>query len=757
MKKIMQFILLVSITILPMADIIAGGFIIVMPDKHANPDGRVPNGGVNPALFPLESRSTQVNTGINCLTATTTIKQVFYNPTNRQLEGYFLFPVPKDVIISKFTMDINGKTHEAELLDASKAKQIYEEIVRRSKDPALLEYYGKGMFRVRIFPILPRTEQKIELTYTETLRKDNGTVSYEFPMNTKKYSAKPIQQVSFKIDITCDEELKTVYCPTHEVEIIRKGDTKATVGFEAKNVASDRDFQLYFNTNKSKIGLSLLQYNTQKEDGYFLINMSPGFASKQEIVNKDIVFVMDKSGSMAGEKMDQAKKALRFCVENLNKGDRFEIIPFSTEASSLFGKVSPYTKENKAAAIDFIDGIRPIGGTNIDEALNLAMKAQSEETNRPFFVIFMTDGKPTIGETEEKPLLEKIKKSNKNDVRIFTFGIGTDLNTHLLDKLTESTNAYRTYVLPDEDIEVKVSDFYSKASSPVLTNIEISFDKNVRVSDVYDKKLPDLFKGGSITLLGRFSGKGKSIVTVSGNVNGKKEEFKYEVTLKEVADDMNFIPNLWASRAVGYLLDQIRLHGENEELVSEVTRLAKKHGIITPYTSYLIIEDEALATRNNRIRPEDQLLRNRALDAPSEDVFAFEEEVATVRSQSKKSKEGFGSVRASREAQALNKAETIAATQQGQERLEYKDKAGNSRNLAENIVNVRGRAMYENNNEWIDASLAMTNSKNLRKNRIKFNSEAYFKLLNNQEAKDYLMLGRNVRFIMNNEIYEIYD
>ncbi|MFT5646084.1 MAG: Ca-activated chloride channel family protein [Aureispira sp.] len=759
----MQKIALLIITALlfNIASSYAGGFIIVMPGKHSNPNSTI-SGQPNPALFPLESRSTQVNTAINGLTATTTIKQIFFNPTSRQLEGYFLFPVPKDVVISKFTMDINGVKHEAELLDATKARAIYEEIVRRSKDPALLEYYGKGMFRVRIFPILAQTEQKIELTYTETLSKNNGTIEYSFPMNTEKYSAKPIKQVSFKIDIDGKEKLKTVYCPTHKVEIIRKGEQKATVGFEASNVKSDRDFKLYFNLDNSKLGLSLLNYKNPKEDGYFFINLSPGFGNEQDVVAKDIVFVMDKSGSMAGDKLDQAKKALRFCVENLNKNDRFEIVPFSTEASSLFGKVEAFNPANKQKAIDFIADINPIGGTNIEEALELALSAQESDSKRPFFVIFMTDGKPTIGETEEDPLLKKVAALNKENVRIFTFGIGTNLNTHLLDKITESTNAYRTYVLPDEDIELKVSDFYSKASSPVLTDINVEFDKNVRVSDVYDKKLPDLFKGGSISLMGRYKGSGKSTITVSGTINGVRKSFKYAVDLSNENTELDFIPNLWASRAVGYLLDQIRLHGESEELVTEVTRLAKKHGIITPYTSYLILEDEAISARDGRMQESDLILRPRALNAPQlSDDIDFEEEIETIsglnHGAKAKKKDGKNSVRTSKESQAMNKASNLADAQQGVERLAYTDNLGNNRNLSEGIVNIQGRAMYNNNNEWLDANISLNQDKNIKTNRVKFNSEAYYKLMENQEAIAFLALGKNVRFMMNNAIYEIHE
>lgn len=753
-----RIIIIISFWIIQIAPSYAGGFIIVMPDKHSNPNAIIP-GQPNPALFPLESRSTQVNASIKGQTATTHIKQVFFNPTRRQLEGYFLFPVPKDVVISKFSMEINGVRHEAELLDAAKARKIYEEIVRRSKDPALLEYYGKGMFRVRIFPILPQKEQKIELSYTETLPKNNGTIAYDFPLNTEKYSAKPIQQLSFKIDVHGNEKIKTIYCPTHQAKIIRKGDHHATVGFEASQVKSDRDFKLYFNLDKNKLGLSMLNYKQPKEDGYFFINLSPGLATEQQAVAKDIVFVMDKSGSMAGEKLKQAKKALRFCVENLNPNDRFEIIPFSTEASALFGKVEPLTAQNKTKAIDFINAINPIGGTNIEEALELALAAQQNNSERPFFVIFMTDGKPTIGETDEAPLLKKVKAMNKENVRIFTFGIGTNLNTHLLDKLTANTNAYRTYVLPDEDIELKVSDFYTKASSPVLTNIKVEFDKNVRISDVYDKKLPDLFKGGSISLMGRYSGSGKSVVTISGDINGERKSFKYPIHFDEHQTELEFIPNLWASRAVGYLLDQIRLHGENEELVNEVTRLAKKHGIITPYTSFLILEDEAVAAREQNIPQNNQILRPRALNAPriAEDID-FEEEVATFDGAAKeRKKSGVTSIRASQESQTMNKASNLSDTKQGIERMVYKDQQGTTRNLTDGIVNIQGRAMYNNNNQWLDANISLHQGKKLKTNRIQFNSSAYYKLMENKEAASFLALGRNVRFMMNNEVYEVYE
>lgn len=750
--------LLCSLCLFVAASMQAGGFILVTPQQHEQAQHLASS-----RLFPLEVRSLNVKADIFGQTATTTIKQVFFNPSQRQLEGHFLFPVPKGVVITDFKMVINGVVHQAELLDASKAKKIYEEIVRRAKDPALLEYYNNRLFRVRIFPILPQKEQKIELTYTETLILDQQTVAYNFPMNTQKYAAKSPQQFSLKINLVTQEDLKTVYSPTHNAEIVRKGNRTAVVGFETEDLKGDRDFQLYFSTNNKTLGLSLLTYKDPKEAGFFFANISPGFDKAQQALPKDIVFVLDKSGSMAGEKMHQAQKALQFCIENLNASDRFEVVAFSTEATALFGKVTANKGNSKAQALEFVEQLQPIGGTNIEEALTLALGAQQTDTKRPFFIIFLTDGKPTIGETDQEQLLKKVQAKNQQQVRIFTFGIGTNLNTHLLDKITKATKAYSTYVLPEEDIEVKLSNFYTKAASPVMTDIKLEFDRNIRVSDLYDKTLPDLFKGESITVMGRYHGTGQSKLVVSGDVGGQRQRFEYTVNFTNEQTELSFIPNLWAARAVGYLLEQIRLNGSNPELVQSVTLLAKKYGIITPYTSYLIVEDEEIAAQQRNVPLRDQLLRSRRQEAPtvfeSKDFAEEVESIAGNASTNAKRKSGNAPVRASQEQQLLNKADNLSMAESGfgSDRMNYTNLQGEQKNMGGDIVNVQGRAFYLNNNQWLDANIAMTDQTQQKAKRVQFNSDAYFKLLQNAEAVPFLAIGRNVRFELGSTVYEIYE
>ena len=399
-------------------NVFADGFIVI-PNPHPvqNP-------------FPLEVLYHKVDVKIDGQSAITKIDQSFYNPSQYQLEGFYIFPIPKGAVINNFTMVINGKETKAELLDADKARKIYEDIVRQMRDPALLEYSEQNIFKLRIFPIEPRSEKKISISYTQILESDNNLFEYVYPLNTEKFSAKPLKDVSVKIDLKSNEKIKNIYCPTHEVDIINKSDNHSVISYEDENIKPDIDFKLYFSKNSSSVGLSLLSYQTGKNDGYFLLSASPSIEiDKSNIENKDITFILDVSGSMSGEKLEQAKKALLYCVNNLNAGDQFNIIRFSTEAYSLFNSLEKADKQNINEAKRFIDDLQAIGGTNIEEAFNLAFK-NYKESDRPHFVVFLTDGKPTIGEMNDEKLVKRILNTNKNKSRIFTFGIGDEINTH---------------------------------------------------------------------------------------------------------------------------------------------------------------------------------------------------------------------------------------------------------------------------------------------------------------------------------------
>lgn len=739
MRKMVLFIILYYCMFL--GNLFCDGFIVVDPMPPIDPVPHKP--------FPLEVKYHYVDVKIKGIIAETIIDQVFYNPSKRRMEGTYLFPVPKGAVINNFSMFINGKETKAELLDAKKARKIYEDIVRAQLDPAILEYDGLNLFKVRIFPIEPLSEKRVKIRYNEKLEKNNGIIEYLYPLNTEKFSSKPLQEVKINVELEAGEKIKNIFSTSHAVVIKRQGEQKAKISYNESNTKPDRDFKLYYNSINSKVGLALVTHKEMNGNGYFFMDISPGFAeNKADVIAKDIAFVLDTSGSMAGEKLKQAKKSLLFCIENLNQNDNFDIIKFSTEAEALFTKLQPVNKKSLSDAKNFINNLEAIGGTNIDEALEIALSRRSRN-NVPYIIVFITDGKPTIGETNEEKLLSKINKINQLKTRIFTFGIGNEINTHLLDKLTRLTRAYRTYVAPQEDIELKISDFYLKIKSPVLTNLKLTTNK-IKLSKIYPRDLPDLFKGSNLNITGVYTGNGNATVTLEGMLNNVKKTYQYQVFFPAESKQDTSIPALWAARRIGYLLDQIRLNGESKELVDEITLLARQYGIITPYTSYLIVEDEI--TRTN----------NRSLDARFQTLNQMADEEMEVITQSKfeykkiQEKSGKDSVRASKELQALNKVDNIGDTRQGEERLKFKDNSGDIKNLTSQIRNIQGRAVYQTDKFWIDSAIQQI--RKVKVNRIKFASQKYFDLLKKEpEAALFLALGKNVRFVINNRIYEIHE
>jgi Ca-activated chloride channel homolog len=766
-------------------------FWIYPPPHYPPPRIRPPRPAPPEPTYPIEVSYTKIEAKIKDQIATTSVDQEFYNPNPRQLEGTFLFPVPKGAHLNKFTMEINGKQVEAELLAADKARGIYEDIVRRLKDPALLEFAGRDLFKVRIFPIEPHSRKRITLSYSQLLKADSGLVSYIVPFNTEKFCASPVKNVSLKVDLETKQPLKSVYSPSHKVEIKRKEGNRATVGFEASNVQPDTDFQLLYDTGKSDIGLQLLTFKESGEDGYFVLLASPGTEMRgTKVIAKDVVFVLDTSGSMAGAKLEQAKKALLFCVENLNKDDRFDVLRFATEVEPLFDKLNDADGDNISRAKKWIQELKPIGGTAINDALVKAIANRPGKTDRPYVIVFLTDGRPTVGVTDENQIRSNVTKKNEDNTRIFCFGIGTDVNTHLLDSIAEDTRAFSQYVLPEEDIEVKVSSFFTKIKEPVLAGPKLIFPDDVRVTKVYPANLPDVFKGEQLVVAGRYSGKSGGAIRLEGSVNGETKSYRYDADFADKSSDHDFIPRLWATRRVGYLLDEIRLRGENKELKDEVSELARKYNIVTPYTAYLIMEDErqrGVAANFQTFEFKDQSLARREL------LGAYD---ALGRDRS-----GDRAVGDARHLSQLKLAESAAAIQQSNEdllrgyavnvpgapvptagaQLESRTAAGGTvgemartkqfykaplgeagKSLASSSAPqmqqkfVGGRAFTMKTNAWMDTEIQKKQS--AKRVRVQFDSPEYFELVSrNPKAQPWLALGRNVQFVLDETIYEIYE
>ena len=542
-----------------------------------------------PPFEPLAIKYHRVSVDIDDQAAHTDIDQVFANPQAWDLEGTYIFPLPRGASFSAFSMHVDGEPLHAEILPADEARQIYEEIVRQRLDPALLEYVGQGAYRARIFPIPAEGEKRIELSYDEVLMRDAGIVRYTYPLNTEKFSSEPLEDVSVQVDIRSSTPIKAIFSPSHPIVIERQGEHGATVIYADEGVTPTEDFALYYNVSADPVGLEVLtHFNDEEAAGYYMLLAAPQVDPVTDaVIPKRMIFVFDRSGSMAGEKIDQALEALRFAVNSMGPEDEFNIIDYGTSVETFAPEPVAVKGDTRAAALEYVDGIAASGGTNIHGALLEAMDMLAGDDFAEM-VVFLTDGMPTIGEVDQETIVADVTAAN-HGARLFVFGVGFEVNTHLLDCLAGENGGASTYVVPGEDIEVAVSSFYAKVSNPVLTDLAIEITGG-RVRDFYPRQLPDLFRGSQIIQLGRLEAAGAVGLRLSGKILDETRVFKREVSIGEGGPE--FLPRLWATRKVGFLLDQIRLHGEDSELVDEIVSLSRRYGIITPYTSFLIVEDD---------------------------------------------------------------------------------------------------------------------------------------------------------------------
>jgi Ca-activated chloride channel family protein len=695
------------------------GLLLVILSAQAQGDGFIipwplpPDRPIPPAL---SIKYHHVEIKINNQYAQTSVDQVFKNNFHHDLEGTYIFPIPEDASITKFSMYIGGEEIKGEVLDKNEAKRIYEEIVRRKKDPALLEYFGDGMFRARVYPILANGETRIKLNYSQVLKSYSGLCQYRYTLATEKFSKDPLETVKLTVDLTSDQPIKNIYSPTHDIKVEKLSDHKAKVSYVEENTRPNKDFILYYTVSNEDIGFSLLTFKDEKEGKFFLGMVSPKVQLPQGTkIKKKVLFILDTSGSMSGKKIEQAQRALAFCLNNLNKNDSFNIIDFDDQVKSFKNGLTLATSQNVEDAIKFLNNCTADGGTNINEALQTGLDQIKGEGGLNL-VIFLTDGLPTVGNTNIKDILKNVKEKN-NNAKIFVFGVGYDVNTHFLDRLSQENKGTSDYVSPDEDIEVKVSNFYKKISSPVLANIVLRFD-GVKTSLIYPQQFPDIFEGSQLVILGRFEGEGKASVSLSGTAGDLRKDYSYSVNFTQEKEKNNFIPKLWASRRVAYLIDQIRLYGENNELVDEIVKLSKKYGIINEYTSFLIKADYRLADRE-----------------------LMEQGVRVVE---EKAKMDVGSG-------AVYQSKNLLAMQAPLSKDVYYDASGKVQKVNE-VMNVENKTFFNKNGLWVDSEY----EGKMETIKIEKFSSAYFKILaKNPKIAKYLSLGDNVIVVLNHTAIEI--
>lgn len=513
------------------------------------------------------------------------VTERFRNTGRVVAEGTYHYPLPGEAVFSDFSL-FQGETElKGEMMSAEQARGIYEGIVRQLKDPALLTLVGHGLIRAQVFPVQPGETRTVILRYTQLLPRDSDALRVRHAAGSRGDAP-----VTMTVEVRSEAQFATAYSPTHEIRESRRGGIlRLTVEPPVRD-----DVELILPFRRGLVGGTVLAHAESGDDGFALLFLSPPPAGQEEAIGRDLTFVVDISGSMSGAKMEQARTALRQALDNLGTNDRFRLIAFSSGVRQFADGWSPVTRATLATARQFIDGLAANGGTNIAGALDAALAAGSS-TNRMALVFFVTDGLPSVGEQQPDRIAANAA-AQIGRARIFTFGVGQDVNTYLLDRLAVEGRGTSAYVAPGADVSDAVGSVLAKLSRPALTDLRI-VRAPVRLLDQAPAALPDLFFGEELVVLARYRGDGSGPVVIEGSRNGRREQFAIEARFPRRHDGNEYIPQLWAARRIGELTRQIRIEGSTPGLIAQVRDLGLRYGIITEYTSYLVQEPGMLADR----------------------------------------------------------------------------------------------------------------------------------------------------------------
>jgi Ca-activated chloride channel family protein len=661
---------------------------------------------------------TEVSVLIDILesTATTTIEIRLQNKSNQQQEAELIVPVPDGAVVRGFAYDGPHGQITAEVLPKDEAKKIYRQLVSKIRDPALVEFVGYNLIRSSVFPVEARGKQKIRLTYENLLEVDSNRIDYVLPRTESLKYAVPWKVTA---NIRTKRPISTVYSPSHKLNIKRISDKKVSVEINVDAAKEPGPFRLSYLLQENGVTASMFAYPDKKVGGgYFLLlaglPAEPPDTDDTPAVKREVTLVIDRSGSMRNEKIEQVREAALQIIAGLKYGEAFNIIIYNNTVQKFSNKPVIKNKDTEEAAKAYIEGLTATGGTNIHDALLEALAQQPIDEMLPI-VLFLTDGLPTVGNTSEVAIRNVVMKSNPHNRRVFTFGVGFDVNAALLERIADESRARAEFVLPKEDVEAKIGRVFERLTGPILADTQLHVvEKNGepaigRTRDIIPQKLPDLFEGDQIVLLGQYVGSKPITFKISGSYLGKKRQFKFKFKFDKANVRNGFVPRLWASRKIAELIDTIRQMGADpaksandpkvKELVDEIVRLSTEFGILTEYTAFLAREGTNLSNREEVLNEASRTLESRAM----------------------RSRFGIGAVN-----QSFNLIQQQRQTTLNM-RNDFYDPQMNRVSIA-NIQQINDQAYYLRSNRWVDSRLVNEEDEVKPTKIIEFGSKEFMEI-----------------------------
>ncbi|MBA2627525.1 MAG: VWA domain-containing protein, partial [Gemmatimonadales bacterium] len=472
-------------------------FLTTAPMLHAQGWIEIERPPAGPVAAQVVRSASVVRVTLDGRIARIEVEERFRNTGASVAEGSYLYPLPGEAVFQNFSLWAGDHELRGEVMTAEQARGIYEEIVRRRKDPALLTLAGHGLVRAQVFPIEPGETRRVVLRYTQLLDRAGDALRLRYAMGNRGRTTDP---AAITVTLPASREFGSPYSPTHPIKTRRTGD-RTDVSVDA---TSGGDVELFIPLTGGLVGTTVISHAPGGEDGYYMLLLAPPAASTSAVtLPRDLTLVVDVSGSMSGAKLAQARTALVQALGTLGTGDRFRLIAFSSAVRPFRNGFVPASAENVAAARAFVDRLAADGGTNIAAALDAVLDTPPAE-GRLGLVVFMTDGVPSVGEQAPDRLADRAA-ARRGDTRIFTVGVGHDVNTYLLDRLSAEGHGSAAYVAPDAGVELTMASLLGKLRFPALVNLHV-VSAPVRLLDNAPATLPDLFLGEDLVILGRYHG-----------------------------------------------------------------------------------------------------------------------------------------------------------------------------------------------------------------------------------------------------------
>ncbi len=534
----------------------------------------------------------KINVKITDQIAVTRLEMIFYNPHDFTIQPNIRFPIHEKASVQNFSLtDSTGETYEGRIEEAGQAKATFKEAQAEGLMPAMAVQKQPGIFETSIGAVGPQSRATVMIEYSEILPYKKGGITYSMPFNVGGFQTQPLESVTLTVEVSDKKEIIGLTSPTHDIYAEKIDANNWRTVFEKNNFLSNSDFRLDYEVKADKLAASFLATRPDaNKDGYFILMLSPQeIVEQKDIVNRDIVFVMDTSGSMSGNKIEQTKTAFNFFVSKLNEKDRFGIVSFASKISLWKLELMTVNAENTDSANSYINNLRASGGTNINDALRHALDLFDDTENRTRTLVFLTDGEASNGITNNDLIARNFNNLNHRQVRAFTLGVGNSVNKTLLNKIAIANRGESIYL--DEkksNIDEDLISFYQSISTPLLVDLALDMG-GINVSDVFPSQLPNIYQGTQLVVTGRYSNPGSASIKLSGMINTEKYEYPIDATFVDSSAENLFAARYWAKAKADDLMKKMETYGQRSAWKDEVIALSKEFQFATPFTSFIAV------------------------------------------------------------------------------------------------------------------------------------------------------------------------